>query len=558
MAWVFSGTGNAAEVRWPRNLYTHIAKDEPLPDLLREFLGANGIHAAISDKVTGVVTGIFTKVPPGKFLDQMASSYGLSWYYDGNILYVYHSSELKSHVLTFDRLDPRDLKKHLQDLQLWDPRFAWRSIPGKHIVYVSGPDRYCELVAEVGKALDQQVQERQSPKEAIKVFPLKYAWADDSTFESNGKQVKIPGVATTLRNLVAGSSATTISGRDEKLLPATSEKLGGKGLIARGHDEPKPQQGGAGEQNAEDRRAGNGASPFILADPRLNAVVVRAPTDRMPFYEDVIRQLDVAVDLVQIRATIVDVTTKYLSELGFEWKVKAKVGAGSITTGFQPKKELTPVNTPILGDGFHFASVLRDAGISFLSRINALEERGEAKILSRPSVVTVNNVEALLENSQTFYVKVGGYQQVDLFNVSAGVVLRVTPHVIKESDGTKIELMVNIEDGSMTEQSVDGIPVVQKSSINTHASVEEDQCLLIGGYFVETKITTEKKVPGLNRIPILGRLFTYKKVDMPTMERMFLIAPSLLKRTAFSPASDPDRKPEGGTPRTGNTYPQTK
>ena len=130
-------------------------------------------------------------------------------------------------------------------------------------------------------------------------------------------------------------------------------------------------------------------------------------------------------------------------------------------------------------------------------------------------------------------MRVAGQEEVDLFDVRTGIVLKVTPHVIYEGKKKKIRLLVNIEDGGITGQSVDNIPVIQTSSINTQAIVNENQSLLIGGHFYESETVQVKKVPLLGSIPGLGRLFRSEKKEKPRMERVFLISPTIVKTVAF-------------------------
>ena len=70
----------------------------------------------------------------------------------------------------------------------------------------------------------------------MKVFPLKYAWAEDMSVNSMDKTVTIPGVASILRAMVTGSpnSATRVT------QDTTVDKLSGTGLIAQGRMTPWP------------------------------------------------------------------------------------------------------------------------------------------------------------------------------------------------------------------------------------------------------------------------------------------------------------------------------
>jgi type III secretion protein C len=114
--------------------------------------------------------------------------------------------------------------------------------------------------------------------------------------------------------------------------------------------------------------------------------------------------------------------------------------------------------------------------------------------------------------------------------VSAGTSLRVTPHVFKDAEGVRIKMLVAVEDGSVTGQEVDDIPVVHRASINTQAMIYEGESLLIGGLTRESSENNTDKVPGLGSIPVIGNLFKYKRDTGARIERMFLISPRLATR----------------------------
>lgn len=155
-------------------------------------------------------------------------------------------------------------------------------------------------------------------------------------------------------------------------------------------------------------------------------------------------------------------------------------------------------------------------------------------MLGRPSVLTVDNVQATLENTSTYYIQVEGYQAVDLFKVEAGTVLRVTPHIIRDDQGaTSIKLAVSVQD----DQNDDGgtaptsgtIPPIKQTKINTQAIVGAGQSLLIGGYYYEQKGKNQSGIPFLKDIPGLGHLFKTTSKSTKRMERLILITPKVIR-----------------------------
>ena len=143
--------------------------------------------------------------------------------------------------------------------------------------------------------------------------------------------------------------------------------------------------------------------------------------------------------------------------------------------------------------------------------------------------MTLSNVEALYDTTKSFYVKVQGRNEVDLFRVEAGTTLRVTPHVFKEGNDVRIKLLVQIEDGDFDfERSVDTMPTVNRSAINTQALIMAGESLLIGGMTREKSSEGVTKVPFLGDIPVLGNLFKTTERGGEHKERLFLISPRLV------------------------------
>lgn len=154
-------------------------------------------------------------------------------------------------------------------------------------------------------------------------------------------------------------------------------------------------------------------------------------------------------------------------------------------------------------------------------------------MLGRPSVLTVDNVQATLENTSTYYIQVEGYQAVDLFKVEAGTVLRVTPHIIRNERGqTSIKLAVSVQDDQNDSKdapvSDNSVPPIKQTKINTQAIVGAGQSLLIGGYYYEQKSTDASGIPILMHIPVLGNLFKTTSKGTKRMERLILITPKVI------------------------------
>lgn len=574
---------SAATIKWQTKPYSHYAQQADIKSVLTDFFASQGIGVVCSEEVTGVVSGNFTNENPRTFFTHLADAYNLIWYYDGAAVFVYSAHEMTSQVVNLGYVNMTTLQKNLVALDILDPKFNLRMIDKDRILYVAGPQRYVDLVSELALQLDAKAMAQRGRDDIVKVFNLKYAWAEDKEIAFRDKEMIIPGVATLLKSLITGqTSPGQVHARNSQQLNSPLSKLKGQGLARNRASQPAKSAAPSKEANedeldwrydpdenlADNENGSDSTNPapiaaeqsqinyppvyvdtdigFVQADPRQNAIVVRDREEKMPYYQEIIDLLDVPVGLVEIKATIMDIDRNDMEKLGVEWEFTTtnregdEVVEGGLNTNTDDghyTQEVDDDGNPLplsaglnlpLGNGLNLATIIGDSTNYFLAKVFALQEKGHAKILSRPSVLTINNIEAQLEHSKTFYVRLAGTEEVDLYDVNVGVVLRVTPHIIEDGDKTMIKLAIQIEDGDIIEgEQVDDIPVVKKSVVNTQAVVGENESLLIGGYLKERNIHSRQMVPCLGDIPIIGWLFKTQSTTGDEAERLFLITPTI-------------------------------
>ncbi len=502
--------------------FTYYADHQDLPAVLMNFARTQGYTAAVTPEVKGSVSGRFTDVPPHTFLDGIQTAFEVSWYTMGKTLCFYRTSESRSIFLSPKAGNARQLLSALKQASVFSPQLPPSLNPSGNVITVSGPQDYLDRIRAAAAAYEAN----QSEQIVMRVFPLKHAWADDITVSSMDKTVTIPGIAAILRAMVmgAGTSSTQVTQQ-----PATVQKLGGTGLAALG----KEEQSAPPTASQSPVQVG---SISIMADPRVNAVLVSDAAYRMPYYEKVIQDLDKPVELVEIHAAIVDIDTDFKRDLGISFQGarnnESGWSAGGTTTGATSTSTGLPSIPGVMNStGMTLSTIYTHGADFFLARIQALEENKEARVLGRPSVLTVDNIQATLENTTTYYVNVEGYQAVDLYKVEAGTVLRVTPHIIRENGTTSIKLAVSVQDdqdNSSTITTSSGVPPIKQTKINTQAVVSAGQSLLIGGYYYEQKEHGETGIPLLKDIPVLGHLFKTANKKSKRMERLILITPRIV------------------------------
>jgi type III secretion protein C len=538
-----------AGIPWRPEAVERYYERKDLRELLQELAASQGITAVVDPAIQATVVGRFL-LPAELLFRQMVSTHGLIYFYQGNVLYVYPASAAVSEVVRLKRADPGSVLRTLRDMGIDDRRYPITLQARDRTLVVSGPQRLVDMVKQVAQAADEGEAGRVLTE--VRVFRLRYAWANDYVFTQGGRGYTVPGVASVLRKLFnVDQPAEPDAGQIRGLVALNKEpvtrRLRNTELTLKVPPKmPQPDEwaaaatGGGRDSNAPVEAAG-GRFPQFQADGRLNAVLVRDVAARMPMYDELIRSLDVRPVLVEIEATIIEIGSDDLAALGVDWRITSsrwdlRGGRNDLPTespsGQRPPPGdplvTGPFGGPALSDGAVITTVLNDAGRRLIARVNALAQDGRASVRATPKVLTLDNVEAVLERLSRFFVRVPGTYQSELFDVSAGMSMRVTPLVVDEGDVRRVKLSIKIEDGEVTAQRVDQIPVVLNNVIGTQAFVNDGESLLIAGYASEASSRTESGVPLLSKIPFIGALFRVRETRNGRVERLFMITPRIV------------------------------
>ncbi|WP_225768951.1 secretin N-terminal domain-containing protein [Inquilinus sp. Marseille-Q2685] len=149
---------NRRVLPWPDKPYPYVVLDQDVRDVLAAFGSNLDVPVKVSDTVSGRVRGRLPELTPQKLLDHPAASFGLQWYYDGQVLYVTTVEEAVSEMLPLGTIRFEELQASLASLRLDDPRFPPRPLASANVALVSGPPRYVALVKETMQALQQAYQ----------------------------------------------------------------------------------------------------------------------------------------------------------------------------------------------------------------------------------------------------------------------------------------------------------------------------------------------------------------------------------------------------------------
>ena len=507
----------AGALEWLDREFGYVANNESLRSLLYDFGTTLGVPVIVSADINVIVDDQVPVMAAERFLAEVHTRFGLIWVFDGTTLYLYDDAEAVSETVAFPFARRDDFKSTVDGASVRGVPLEWIFLPAQNALQLSGPPRFVEWGKEVAEDLGASIGSAAADDSsfAIRIFEVEYGYIDQAGGAAGGAAA-IAGLAEMVAKLmnVAHVSGVARVGSGPGRTGGVP-KLRGTGVIpvdAPVDAEPAPAPGIVGAR-------GPGDEAFVIGDPRLNAIVVRDREDRMPAYERLIAALDSPLDQIEIEISVLDIDASAAEELRFAFESDSvQVNAGGDADG----------NT------IYYSENLWDLdGIAL--RIRALRNQGKSRVLTRPSVTTLDNHEASFTNNRTFYVRLGGNdaESVDLAPVSYGWVVRIRPHVIYDADYNRVQLSVHIEDGNRggPDLSVTGVPEVAQNVIQTQAVVREGNSLLIGGYTVREQTRFRQRIPLLGHIPVMGRLFSTRVDRDQSVARYFLITPRILPAT---------------------------
>lgn len=257
-------------------------------------------------------------------------------------------------------------------------------------------------------------------------------------------------------------------------------------------------------------------------------------------------QIDLPARKIMIEAMVLEISSQALDELGVQWDLNPdRTGDGN----FIKQKLDGSNNSLVFGRIAHpsVSSAQLDATVTnvfreFDIRLQALVEKGSAQILSRPSVLTLDNRMAYINVSEkipvanTKFVK-DYVSSVDFREIMAGIELAVRPRV--NEDGTEVSLQINASVSSpvpgkdvivkgMNDQQLAQAPTLSVREVKTYARIANDTPFIVGGLIAKDSEQAIKQVPLLGDLPLLGSLFRSKTETGLKREVIIVITPSVL------------------------------
>ena len=299
----------------------------------------------------------------------------------------------------------------------------------------------------------------------------------------------------------------------------------------------------------------DGIKTVITHHEKTNSLVISSEESNIPGIRNLISKLDIRRAQVLVEAIIVELSETAANNLGVETIYKGSddgdipIGVTSFDVGTGP--DLVALAGSVSSDGTDAtlsqvatSSLLGAQGLvagfgnltgadNFIGIINAVANDQNSNILSTPSVIAMDNTPSRLLVGQEIPITTGeslGSSNINAFRTTSreevGIKLEVTPQI---NEGSSVILNVKQEVSSVAGTYASGVDLITNTrTIETTVLADNKQIIVLGGLIDEDIQENISKVPGLGKIPLLGRLFRSSSKQVIKKKLYVFIRPTIL------------------------------
>jgi type IV pilus assembly protein PilQ len=243
----------------------------------------------------------------------------------------------------------------------------------------------------------------------------------------------------------------------------------------------------------------------IRINPEYNSISVDGTPGLLQKVQNTISQLDVPVEQIFIMTQMVEVNRTDALKLGFQYSLP------------------------------NYDNSTRPFRAQFTVTSSGLKSFDNGTILARPAITTFNGQEAsVLMGDQVPVIQqstaTNGTTDSSVTFQPVGATLKVTPF-INDKEKKIITLNLDTNYSSVAKWITSGsvqAPQISTRQAKTKVRVKSGDNIVIGGLMRQSDIESLNGIPGLMKLPILGKLFSYKEKSKDQSEVFFIVTPYLL------------------------------
>lgn len=228
---------------------------------------------------------------------------------------------------------------------------------------------------------------------------------------------------------------------------------------------------------------------------------------------------DIASPQVDMVATIVDMESTAIEELGIQWRQGSSSSNHHKNDKFMmdlPRDQnLATVHIGVL-----------DREILSL-QLSALEQEGKGAIIARPHLLIEDNKDAVIEaGTEIPYSEKTKSGATSASFKKAVLRLKVRTHCLPDQ---RLLLALEVNHDKVSALSVQGTPAIETQSLVTEVAVSSGQTIVLGGLFTVSQTEQNEQLPWLGRLPGIGILFRWQNQQIARKELVIFISPRIVE-----------------------------
>lgn len=373
---------------------------------------------------------------------------------------------------------------------------------------VRGSPDDIQEIRDLARSMD--VAQRQSPQVAISTQVFRMQFGDAAVVAEILRGTL--GDAVELSNPVAADQGAAVAGED------------GEGFVALDRAAPAAS-----------------ISVAIQASIETNSVIVRGTAAQLAEAGRLIHALDVRRPQVMIEAAIVEVSGDVAERLGVQLGFgdaapPGRIAATSFGNGGVSLQgvlaALGATSSVALSTGLTVGAGNNDFG----ALVQALAQSSRARLLSTPSVTTLDNEPATIVVAQNVPFRTGSFATdgntatpfTTIERRDVGITMNVVPRI---TAGNVVQLMIEQEVSSLMSANVEGAAdlITNRRVINTTVLADDRGTVVLGGLITDDRQSQDNKVPGLGDVPVIGNLFKSRNAQKTTRTLFVFLRPTILR-----------------------------
>jgi len=270
----------------------------------------------------------------------------------------------------------------------------------------------------------------------------------------------------------------------------------------------------------------------VTVDSRTNSLLLRDTAEALRDTERWLKALDVPLEQVELTAHIVTINEEHLRELGVNWGTSP---AEVVTQAL--RNPLLEIPLAVSNPAFRAGVTLGQVSGELLNlELSALEQENQIEIIASPRLFTSHQQTASIKQGTEipYEVKSGNSGATAIEFKEAVLGMEVTPVVLGNGRiQLKLRLSQNLPGRSLNIGD-NQVLSIDKQEIETQVTLRDGETLALGGIFQQQRSLSEKRVPGLGDLPLLGNLFRQQTDEQKKKELVIFITPRLVREAALT------------------------